>query len=155
MEALRLIGQSFDCPLLVNMAERGKTTLLPAHELEALGLRLVIFPGSLYRAAFPAMQRVLEEIKRAGTTQGILDQLLSFEGRNQIAGLARYYDLERRFLSPGLRFQVSSGLSSSGGPASHFRWTKSSTTVLDLIQPGTAGYLTRVTLRLEVWEVRQ
>ncbi len=100
MEALRLIGQSFDCPLLVNMAERGKTTLLPAHELEALGLCLVIFPGSLYRAAFPAMQRVLVEIKRAGTTQGILDHLPSFAGRNQIAGLARYYDLERRFLPP-------------------------------------------------------
>jgi hypothetical protein len=30
----------------------------------------------------------------------MLDQFLSFEGRNQITGLARYYDLERRFL-PG------------------------------------------------------
>jgi hypothetical protein len=28
------------------------------------------------------------------------EQLLSFEGRNQVTGLARYYDLERRFL-PG------------------------------------------------------
>lgn len=53
-EELRLIGQSFDCPL--------------------------------------------EEIKRTGTTQGILDQLLSFEGRNQITGLSRIYDLECRFL---------------------------------------------------------
>lgn len=44
------------------------------------------------------MQRLLREIKQAGTTQGMLDQLLSFEGRNQITGLARIYDLERRFL---------------------------------------------------------
>jgi carboxyvinyl-carboxyphosphonate phosphorylmutase len=99
VDELRLIGRSFDCPLLVNMAEGGKTPLLPAAELESLGFRLVIFPGSLYRAAVPAMQRVLEEIKRAGTTQGMLDQLLSFEDRNQITGLARYSDLERRFLS--------------------------------------------------------
>ena len=99
VEELRLVGQSFDCPLLVNMAEGGKTPLLPAHELEALGFRILIFPGSLYRAAVPAMQRVLQEIRQAGTTQGMLDQLLSFEGRNQITGLARYYDLERRFLS--------------------------------------------------------
>jgi 2-methylisocitrate lyase-like PEP mutase family enzyme len=100
VDELRLIGRSFDCPLLVNMAEEGKTPLLPAHELEALGSRIVIFPGSLYRAAIPAMQRVLQEIRQAGTTQGMLDQLLSFEGRNQVTGLARYYDLERRFL-PG------------------------------------------------------
>ena len=45
------------------------------------------------------MQRVLQEIKRAVTTQGMLDQLLSFEGRNQITGLARIYDSERRFLA--------------------------------------------------------
>lgn len=99
-QELRLVGQSFDCPLLVNMAEGGKTPLVPAHELEALGFRLVIFPGTLYRAAVPAMQRVLQEIKKAGTTQGMLDQLLSFEGRNQITGLSRIYDLERQFLPP-------------------------------------------------------
>jgi len=100
VEELRLIGRSFDCPLMVNMAEGGKTPFLPASELEALAFRLVIFPGSLYRAAVPAMQRMLEVIREAGTTQGMLDQLLSFEGRNQVTGLARYYDFERRFL-PG------------------------------------------------------
>lgn len=57
------------------------------------------FPGSLYRSAIPAMQRVLEEIKRTGTTQGMLDQLLSFEDRNRITGLARVFELERRFLA--------------------------------------------------------
>ncbi len=100
MEEHRLVGRSFDSSLLANTAEGGKTPLLPASELEALGFRLVNFPGSLYRAGIPAMQRMLESIQEAGTTQGMSDQLLSFEGRNQITGLARYYDLESRFLPP-------------------------------------------------------
>ena len=39
-----------DAPLMVNMVEGGKTPLLPAAELEALGFALVIFPGGIVRA---------------------------------------------------------------------------------------------------------
>jgi carboxyvinyl-carboxyphosphonate phosphorylmutase len=98
VDELRLVGRSFDCPLLANMVEGGKTPLLPAEELEALGFRLAIFPGSLYRAAVPAIRRTLEELRAKGTTQGVLDQILDFRGRNELTGLARVYELERRFL---------------------------------------------------------
>jgi 2-methylisocitrate lyase-like PEP mutase family enzyme len=98
VEELRLVAKSFDCPLLVNMVEGGKTPVLPAAELEALGFRLVIFPGSLYRAAVPAMLRVLEQIRTNGTTEGMRDQILSFADRNRITGLAEVYELERRLL---------------------------------------------------------
>ncbi len=55
VDGLRLIGRSFDCSLLVSMVEGGKAPMLPANELEVLGFRVVIFPGSMYRAAVPAM----------------------------------------------------------------------------------------------------
>jgi carboxyvinyl-carboxyphosphonate phosphorylmutase len=97
VDELRLVGKSFDCPLLVNMVEGGKTPLRPAAELEALGFRIVIFPGSLYRAAVPAMLRVLEEIRTRGTSDGMQDRMLSFADRNRITGLADVYELERRF----------------------------------------------------------
>jgi 2-methylisocitrate lyase-like PEP mutase family enzyme len=97
-EELRLVGRAFDCPLLANMVEGGKTPLLPAAELEALGFRLVIFPGSVYRAAVPAMRRALHEIAVKGTTRDMLDQILGFRERNEITGLAEVYELEKRFL---------------------------------------------------------
>src|SRR5215212_1223772 len=37
-------------PLMANMVEGGKTPILPAAELEAIGFALVIFPGGIVRA---------------------------------------------------------------------------------------------------------
>src|SRR5215831_11420152 len=36
-------------PLMANMVEGGKTPVLPAAELEAIGFALVIFPGGIVR----------------------------------------------------------------------------------------------------------
>ena len=37
-------------PLMANMVEGGKTPMLAAQELQALGFALVIFPGAIVRA---------------------------------------------------------------------------------------------------------
>jgi 2-methylisocitrate lyase-like PEP mutase family enzyme len=46
-DELGRIGMKFgkSVPLMANMVEGGKTPILPASELEALGFALVIFPG--------------------------------------------------------------------------------------------------------------
>ena len=51
-EQLRAVATALSnrAPLLANMVEGGKTPILSGTELEALGFRLVIFPGGIVRA---------------------------------------------------------------------------------------------------------
>lgn len=73
-------------PLLANMVEGGKTPLLPAAELQALGYRLAIFPGGTVRALSHALQGYLASLRRHGTTEPYWPQMLQFDGLNQLLG---------------------------------------------------------------------
>ena len=52
-------------PLMANMVEGGKTPILPAPELEALGFSLVIFPGGIVRALARTAQDIYGALTRA------------------------------------------------------------------------------------------
>ena len=87
-EELARIGRELaEWPLMANMVEYGKTPLLPADELGALGFSLVIFPGSITRTATFAAREILEELAAAGTTAGRLDKMASFQDVNSVVGL--------------------------------------------------------------------
>lgn len=87
-EDLARIGEELaDWPLMANMVEYGKTPLLPAEELRAMGFSLVIYPGSITRAATAAARQMLEALRQVGSTAGHLDQMASFQDVNEIVGL--------------------------------------------------------------------
>ncbi len=73
-------------PMLANMVEGGKTPILPAAELQALGYRLAIFPGGTVRALSHALQGYLASLHRHGTTEPYWPQMLQFDGLNQLLG---------------------------------------------------------------------
>jgi 2-methylisocitrate lyase-like PEP mutase family enzyme len=85
---------------MVNMVEGGKTPLLSAAELAAMGYKIITFSNTLSRVAGKAMQGALDVLKEKGTSEPLLDRMISFKERNQILGLDRVYELERRFLPP-------------------------------------------------------
>src|SRR5271168_2216112 len=60
---------------LINMFEGGKTPLLPAERLQALGFNLVIIPSDTQRAAIKAMQRVLTAIASDGSSAAMRDDM--------------------------------------------------------------------------------
>jgi len=80
------------------MSEGGKTPLLSARELRSMGYRLVIYPGSAARAAAKTIQELMAVLMRDGTTKNFLDRMVSFEGRNQITGLASFRELEKKYV---------------------------------------------------------
>ena len=82
---------------LINMFEGGKTPLLPAPRLEALGYHLVIIPSDTQRAAIKAMQRVLGAIARDGSSAALRDDMVSFKEREAIIGTADYLDRGKRY----------------------------------------------------------
>jgi len=93
-EELAYIASSFKVPVLANMVEGGRTPLLTARELEELGFSLVIFPTASVYVTAAAVKKLMEELKREGTTKGFMDQMIPFEEFDNLIGLPRIRKIE-------------------------------------------------------------
>lgn len=100
-DELRRVAEIFgdEVPLLANMTEGGTTPLFTAEEFESFGYDVVLYPATGFKAAAKALQRVYGEIAKTGTQREVLDELVSWEGRNEITGLADIVELEGRYTS--------------------------------------------------------
>lgn len=96
---LKIIAKSIDAPLLINMDEGTKTPLLTTKELEEIGYKIVIFPRSAPCAAAKTIQELMQLLKETGTTKGFANRMVTFEERNLITGLARYKEMEKKYLA--------------------------------------------------------
>jgi 2-methylisocitrate lyase-like PEP mutase family enzyme len=101
VEELRIVGRDVKGPALVNVFEGGKTPMLPAHELQAMGFRLGIYPSQTHRAAIRAAQRVLAALKEDGDTRRVEDELATFQEREDAVGTARWRALDAKYLRLG------------------------------------------------------
>ena len=73
-------------PLLANMTEFGRSPLLSARHLGAMGYRMVIFPLTAFRVSMKAAERCLRELKRRGTQRAWLDQMQSRQELYELLG---------------------------------------------------------------------
>jgi len=88
-------------PMLVNMAEGGRTPRLTTQELEAIGFNVVIYPLSGWMAAASAFRDLLEELKTTGSTKGFWDRKgfkMTFDELFDIVGYTQARELEQRFV---------------------------------------------------------
>ncbi|MEU7141363.1 methylisocitrate lyase [Nocardia sp. NPDC046473] len=74
-------------PLLANMTEFGKSELLSAKTLEAVGYNAVIYPVSTLRLAMWAAENGLREIFAEGTQAGLIDRM---QPRSRLYELLQY-----------------------------------------------------------------
>lgn len=96
-EEMREISRHVKGPLVANMIERGATPLMSPAELKSLGFNLVVWPlGPLYAAA-RALSDVYTTLRSKGSTEGILDRLISFNEFHEIVGLEEKYSLDERY----------------------------------------------------------
>jgi 2-methylisocitrate lyase-like PEP mutase family enzyme len=98
VDELHIVGRGVNGPALVNVFEGGKTPMLGANELEAMGFRLGIYPSQTHRAAIRAAQRVLRAMKEDGDTRRVDADLATFQEREDAVGTARWRQLEDRYL---------------------------------------------------------
>lgn len=84
-------------PLLANMVEGGKTPVLDAQALGALGFRIVIFPGGTARAVAHTLQRYYATLKRDGTTAALRGEMLDFDGLNAVIGTPQLLARGKRY----------------------------------------------------------
>jgi 2-methylisocitrate lyase-like PEP mutase family enzyme len=83
-------------PLLVNMVEGGRTPMLPAEQLAALGYALAIYPVAPLLAATAAMQAVYAALKESGTTLGLKETLYPFEAMTKLMGFEAVWEFDRK-----------------------------------------------------------
>jgi 2-methylisocitrate lyase-like PEP mutase family enzyme len=84
------VGRLLDgrVPLMANMVEGGRTPVLPASQLEAMGFSLVIFPGGVVRALARTAQEFYDVLARQGTTESFRARMFDFDGVNKLLGAA-------------------------------------------------------------------
>ena len=98
VEELRTVARQVRGPALVNVFEGGKTPMVPARELEAMGFRLGIYPSQTHRAAIRAAQKVLTALKEDGDTRRVEAELATFQEREDAVGTDRWRALEDKYL---------------------------------------------------------
>ncbi|MBX9697823.1 MAG: isocitrate lyase/phosphoenolpyruvate mutase family protein, partial [Acetobacteraceae bacterium] len=87
-------------PMLANMVEGGRTPVLPAAELAALGYRLAIWPNALTRIMARQGAVLLERLLAEGTTAGLAGSMLDHGGLWALFEHERWYAVEARYAGP-------------------------------------------------------
>jgi methylisocitrate lyase len=82
-----------EVPVLANITEFGKTPLFTMEELRAVGVRLVLYPLSAFRAMSKAAIAVYETIRTHGTQKAILDEM---QTRAELYDVLKYHDYEKK-----------------------------------------------------------
>ena len=100
-EEMRAICAGIPAPALANMVEGGRTPILPQHELAEIGYKVVIYPNSLTRIMACAGERLLDELKRAGTTAGLAGEMLTHGQLWDLFGRREWEALAARFAARG------------------------------------------------------
>ncbi len=96
-EEMAAICARFDVPLVANMVEGGRTPVLAAERLQALGYRLAIYPGSAFLAAGAAVRAVYSTLRSTGSTLGTDVPLAEFGEFSRAMGFQAVWDFDARY----------------------------------------------------------
>ena len=101
LETYQKFTDAFDVPILANITEFGMTPLFTVEELKSVGVDIVLYPLSAFRAMNKAAELVYETIRKEGTQKNVVDQM---QTRDELYQRINYYDYENaldKFLKDG------------------------------------------------------
>lgn len=87
VEQMRRICAEIPGPCLANNIESGRSPLLSAQALEAIGYAIVVFPVAATYAVAYALRELFATIRRTGSTEECLPHLVRFDEFNELVGL--------------------------------------------------------------------
>src|ERR1700730_17655931 len=93
LEDYRAFTKAVPVPVLANITEFGKTPLFTIEELREVGVRLVLYPLSAFRAMSAAAVRGYGGIRRRGTHKDVVDQM---QTRAQLYDVLNYHSFEEK-----------------------------------------------------------
>ena len=80
-------------PVLANITEFGATPMFTTEELASVGIDMVLYPLSSFRAMNKAALNVYQELKDKGTQEGVLDTM---QTRMELYDMLNYHDYEQK-----------------------------------------------------------
>lgn len=89
----RRFADAVKVPVLANITEFGHTPLFTVDELRGVGVSMVLYPLSAFRAMNKAAQLVYETLRRDGTQKAVLDRM---QTRQELYDTIGYWDYERK-----------------------------------------------------------
>ncbi|CAN5218826.1 isocitrate lyase/PEP mutase family protein [soil metagenome] len=94
-DEMRRACEAFDLPMLANMANGGKTPILPATTLEEIGYALAIYPAMTSLVAAAAMEQSLLALKSQGLSETM--PLFDFNEFCGLIGFKEVWEFEKRW----------------------------------------------------------
>lgn len=94
VEEMRVIGRSFDLPLVANMVDGGRTPVLGADELRGVGYAIAIYPATGFLAAGAALRAVYAHIAEYGSSAGLTQPLHDFAAFSELMGFPEVWEFE-------------------------------------------------------------
>lgn len=91
LETYKKFTDAFDVPILANITEFGATPLFSVEELASVGVDIVLYPLSAFRAMNKAAQTVYQTIRKEGTQKSVLDLM---QTRDELYQSINYYEYE-------------------------------------------------------------
>jgi len=93
LEQYETFSRNLDVPILANITEFGATPMFNLEELAAVGVGLILYPLSAFRAMNKAAENVYKSLLADGTAKKVLDTM---QTRSELYEYLNYHDFEQK-----------------------------------------------------------
>jgi len=99
---MKRLNKLLKCPSFVAMAETEiwirKNSLKSPKELQELGFKAVLYPTSILYYTCKCIKELLVKLKKNGLSEKLVSDMMHFKEINNILGLPKYYEQEKKYL---------------------------------------------------------
>ena len=93
IEHYKKFSENLNVPILANITEFGKTPLFSKEDLKEVGVDMILYPLSAFRAMSKAAEGVYSEILEKGTQQDLIDRM---QTRDELYEVLDYHTFEKK-----------------------------------------------------------
>ena len=91
------VAAAIDAPLLANMVEGGRSPVLPAATLRAMGYAIAIYPGTGFLAAAAALQSAYQQLRDTGSSAGLSTPLYALSDMHTLMGFDAVWQFDQQW----------------------------------------------------------
>ena len=93
IEDYKKFAENLNVPILANITEFGKTPLFSKEELKEVGVDMILYPLSAFRAMSKAAEGIYSEILEKGTQEDLIDKM---QTRDELYEVLDYHTFEKK-----------------------------------------------------------
>jgi 2-methylisocitrate lyase-like PEP mutase family enzyme len=95
VEELKRIGGEIETIQFANMAEAGRTPIIPPEELRAMGYSIIVYPGTLLLRVVKTIEDALADLRRG--TLKLPEGTMDFRELTEFLGLEKWRGIDEKF----------------------------------------------------------